>query len=501
MRPECNPPTARLVNRHDLGANAHTVKLSLEYGGVDELAGHARPGYVAVVNDHDRAYHAQRISGASQPCVGVWHPTIPNVALIMTSLDFGLSCAPYFFSVFTAMVQWNIVWWLGEDGFSLYYLDDNGIICRVGRAQPLLCMLDTMSKRCGWGYKLAKRQVGPLARCLGLRFDIESNTLMIVLSKLHRTLVLLGNVVGLIDAARADPTCTADVMEHRFLDMLTGTLGWLATCSYAGLLHMGPFYYAVRVAAFKRLPRLSRISGLYEACQWWLNRAASGRLRGHRRLPCISIPSLSIAFDPSYRALPTMAQRAIGSAVTDADNVATLVTARRADGGRVVCLQNDAGAEAWGITIDSVAYWGRFRPDQMNWSSGAREFNGTNEVVTRFPQIFRDAFVVLGFDNASDVLEVSLGRARGTRERQPLAGIFEGLDEANADLAVWWCTRRINAGPEELSKCTTASDARRWSFKRGLQLVICEGDGGDELGVDAAVDGVRQPDGGASRHS
>jgi hypothetical protein len=327
--------------------------VDFRYGSVTELASHARPGYTSLLNDHHRGYNSQRLARDSQPYAAVWHPSIPNVALIMTSLDFGLSCAPFFFSCATAMVQWTIVWWLGPDGHSIYYLDDNGIVCRADRADALQDDLDTMARRCGWLYALDKRQRGLIAKFLGCRFSIEGGMLTILLPKLHRTLVLLGLVAGLIDEALADPACTADVMEHRFLDRLAGTLGWLASCSYAGLLHMGPFYYAARVSASQRLPRLSRVDGLREACQWWLDRASSGRLRGHRRLPCVSIPSLQIAFDPTYAAQQAVA--AAGSALTDADNVETLVSAQRADSGVAHGLQLDAAADAWAVIINGIA--------------------------------------------------------------------------------------------------------------------------------------------------
>jgi hypothetical protein len=393
------------------------------------------------------------------------------------------------------MIQWTIVWWLGVDGHSIYYLDDNGIVCRADRAESLLNQLDAMSSRCGWLYALAKRQRGPHAKFLGRRFDVDGSMITILLPKLHRTLLLLAVVAGLIDAARADASCTADVMEHRFLDMLCGTLGWLASCSYAGLLHMGPFYYAVKVASSHHLPRLSRIDGLREACQWWLDRAQSGRLRGHRRLPCVSIPSLQVAFDPAYRAPSEAAGRAAaeGAALTDADNVETLVSARRADGGRAHCLQLDAGANAWALIVDGIAFWSLWDAPQRSWSSGGREFFGPSQALRRRPALFRGAFIVVGFDNASDALALCLGRARGAVERQMLAALFECAEDLDAELVVWWCSRRMNAGPDQLSKCTSAASARRWTAQRGLELVICADDLGEYVVGSLAPRGAPAP--------
>jgi hypothetical protein len=474
MRPECGPEKARIITRHDIGVNAFCRRLPLEYPPIEDLAAFARPGYHFVGNDHSGAYNAIRVAVESQPFINAWHPTIPDVIVAMTTLDFGLGCGPFFFSTFTAMINKAVAWWLSGDGKTIYYLDDNGVLCRAELANPLLSWLDAMSLSCGWEYALAKRQNGLFARCIGRRFDVNTNSIWIVLSKVHRTLLLLEIVVGLIDAATADATCSVDVMEHRFLDKLTGTLGWLASCSYVGLLHMGPFYYAVRAASRNRLPRLSRIDGLRAACVWWLSRAASGRLRAHRRVPCVSIPSLAFAFDERYQPAPKVPQRPPArSSVTDADNIATIVSARRADGGRATCLQCDAGANAWALIVDNIAFWGLWETRQQQWSSGGREFYPPLQALLRRPELFRDAFVVAGFDNASDAVSLCLGRTKGAVERRLLSAFFECADDLNAELVVWWCTRRMNAGPDQLSKCDSLADARRWCSLRRLELVVC----------------------------
>lgn len=229
---------------------------------------------------------------------------------------------------------------------------------------------------------------------------------------------------------------------------------------------MGPFYYAARVSAAQRLPRLSRVDGLRDACQWWLDRASCGRVRGHRRLPCVSIPSLQIAFDPTYAV-----QRAVaaGSALTDDENVETLVSARRADGGTAHCFQLDAAADAWALIFAGIAYWGLCSDLQRSWSSGGREFYGPLQALRRRPDLFRDAFLVIGFDT----LALCLGRARGAVERKLLADLFECADDLDAELVVWWCSRRMNAAPDQLSKRSSVSDARRWCEARGLELVVC----------------------------
>jgi hypothetical protein len=237
---------------------------------VEELAGRVKRGWWIVVNDHHRGYKAMPLAPEDRPLVCIWHPTKPGVVLMMTTLDFGQRNAPYFFSTFSASLLQQITAWLGEDGFSMYYLDDNGTVCRAERAQPLVDELDAIAAQAGFTYALAKRQVG-------LTFDVDTNELKITGGALIRTFVLLSSTVGLIDAAASDMTAHVDVVDEHFVERLTGTLGWLAACSYAGLLHMGPFYYAASLTQRVRTPKLSLIAGLREACVWWLDRAALGR--------------------------------------------------------------------------------------------------------------------------------------------------------------------------------------------------------------------------------
>ena len=120
---------------------------------------------------------------------------------------------------------------------------------------------------------------------------------------------------------------------------------------------------------------------------------------------CVSIPSLQIAFDPTYAV-----QRAVaaGSALTDDENVETLVSARRADGGTAHCFQLDAAADAWALIFAGIAFWGLCSDLQRSWSSGGREFYGPLQALRRRPDLFRDAFLVIGFDT----LALCLGRAR-----------------------------------------------------------------------------------------
>jgi hypothetical protein len=108
-------------------------------------------------------------------------------------------------------------------------------------------------------------------------FDAETDEITVVPAKLFRTLVLLESTTMLIDAAGDGTAPGVDIVEAHFFERLTGTLGWLASCSYAGLLHMGAFYYASQLTAHAQLPRLSSVSGLREACRWWMDRAASGQ--------------------------------------------------------------------------------------------------------------------------------------------------------------------------------------------------------------------------------
>lgn len=473
IRAACGPPKVRLVSGHHLGCNPRCESTPMVYRSVEELVGRIRRGWWIVVNDHHRGYKAMTLAPEDRPFLCLWHPTRPGVILMTVALDFGLKNAPYFFSTFTAMLLQQIQAWLGPNGFSMYYLDDNGTVCRPELGPSLNAELDVIAPVAGYDWALPKRQAGLSAKCLGRRFDSESNELSAVPSKIFFTLTLLGVIVGVIDAALSGAAPGVDRVETQFVRQVTGTLGWLASCSYAGLLHMGPFYYATEVANGAVTPRLSRIAGLREACLWWLDRAASGRLRGHKAIPLAGIPVLRLAFDTSFD-LAARAAVARGAALTDAHNVATIAKAQREDGGLTACIQTDAGADAWAVIVNSTALWGRWQPEQRDWSSGGRELYGPLQVFLRLHEMLRDAFVVIGLDNASDALAVCLGRARAPVERRLMAALFEAAHDLGAEVAAWWCSRRMNAGSDELSKCTSPRTARSWADAHGLELIIVD---------------------------
>jgi hypothetical protein len=324
---------------------------------------------------------------------------------------------------------------------------------------------------------------------LGRQLDLDSDSIVIRSSKLHHTLVLLQLVVTLVEAAERDATCLADTVDSTFVGMLTGTMGWLAWCSRAGLLHMGAFHYAARLAEERTVIRLSLINGLCQACQWWLDRASSGRLKGHRRITAASIPSLRMYLDPSYTlARVRMTHR--GTGLNDLDNVAINAEGSRADGGVVHCLRGDAAAGnmAWAVIFGRRALWGRWHASQRNWSSGGRESYWPLQVLLRFPEEVRGTFIVIAFDNASDAVAVDWGRARGPVERRLMSALFECAEDLGAEIAPWWCSRHMNAWADELSKCSSSYDARWWTTAHDLELVIC-----DDLRDDYAPGSLARP--------
>ena len=135
-RAACGPPKVRLVSCHNLGVNDLCVAKPMTYRAVEELAGRIKRGWWIVVNDHHRGYKAMPLAPTDRPYVCIWHPTCPIIILMMVTLDFELKNAPYFLSTFTASLLQQIQAWLGEDGYSMYYLDDNGEVCQADKAQP-----------------------------------------------------------------------------------------------------------------------------------------------------------------------------------------------------------------------------------------------------------------------------------------------------------------------------------------------------------------------------
>ena len=86
----------------------------------------------------------------------------------------------------------------------------------------------------------------------------------------------------------------------------------------------------------------------------------------------------------------------------------------------------------------------------------------------------RSTFIVIAFDNTGDAVAVDWGRARGPVERRLMAALFECAEDLGAEIAPWWCSRRMNAWADELSKCPSSYDARRWAHAHGLEPVICD---------------------------
>ena len=176
-------------------------------------------------------------------------------------------------------------------------------------------------------------------------------------------------------------------MDCNFVSMLA--LCWLAGCSHAGYCTWGAFYYVARLVEERKGVRLSRISGLRSACQRWIDRAESGRLRGHRRITTASIPDLRIHLDSSLWILQPRVSRPGG---------------RRSG----LCLLGDAaaGTVAWAVIIGRRARWGRWQPSQLNWSSGRELYWSPPQALLRSLEVAHGALIVIGFDNASNAVAV-----------------------------------------------------------------------------------------------
>ena len=67
-----------------------------------------------------------------------WATRRKGVILKSRVLDFGQKNAPFIFSAFSAILNRHIQFWLGEDGHTICYLDDNRVVCRADRIPGLL---------------------------------------------------------------------------------------------------------------------------------------------------------------------------------------------------------------------------------------------------------------------------------------------------------------------------------------------------------------------------
>ena len=51
--------------------------------------------------------------------------------------------------------------------------------------------------------------------------------------------------------------------------------------------------------------------------------------------------------------------------------------------------------------------------------------------------------------------------------------MYACVDDVGVEFLAWWNSRRINAGPDDLSKCPP-HDVRRMATSRGLDLTIVD---------------------------
>lgn len=463
-------PKVRCISCHDNGLNNICEDTSVSFGSVEELAGKWRPGHVYVVNDNERGFKSVRVAADHQRYLGLFHPTRPGVILKARTLDFGQKNAPFVFSAFTAVLNRHVRFFLGEDGWSIFYIDDNGVVCDASRVPGLIEELDSWAPRVGFRYALAKRQAAAAAKILGRKLDGESREISILPSKLYRTLVYLYLIAGLVDHVEAHPQSVADLVDGDILDSLAGTVQWLAECTYSGRLHTGPFWFAAREATRLGPIRLSKCGGLRSACAWWLDLVESGRLRGHRLIPLADVPSLRLALDPSY-ALP-LATASVN--LTDAHNAAVIVEARNASERLVLCSQGDASDDAWCIFVGGRAWFGLWAPHQRTWSSEARELYPILQLYARAPELLRGAFIVHALDSACAALSIDHGHVGSGVERQLLSAVYACADDLCADFVAWWTSRRLNRGPDDLSKCLSAATARSWAILHGVEITIVD---------------------------
>jgi len=428
----CGPPKIRMISCHNEGLNNFTIATPMSFSGPEELHGRVpsintgtRMTYI--MNDNKDGFKAIRVAASEQRYLGLHHPTRRGVIMKSPTLDYGQQNAPFFFAAFTSILNHGIRYWLGADGWSIFYLDDNGVLCRLDRASELLRELDALAQRCGYAYSLSKRQMADLVKCLGRQLDVNSSVIAILPLKLYRCLVLLEVVVGLIDYAIANPGTEADLVGPHWLEKLAGTIQWLAECTYSGRLHTAPFWYAAGEAA--RLPafHLSRCSGLKAACRWWLDLAASGRLRGHRSIALAELPDLRLALDPSQRPLPTAHSR---QALALQMTTTSLRLQRPGATARCLSIASRVMRERLpGGVVANRAVYGQWSPAQQRWSSTARELFVPDIMLSLHTTLLKRAFVVPVLDNAGAALALNHGKAGTPTERSLLASIFARVDE------------------------------------------------------------------------
>jgi hypothetical protein len=241
---------------------------------------------------------------------------------------------------------------------------------------------------------------------------------------------------------------------------------WLAQNFRHGRLHTpGLWQAAESLARGPTIPPACRPRLLADA-SWWADAASSGRLRPHRYVRGVDVPSLDLA---------------LGAAVSGGAFATTPIPLPHPDGGRPIAtlLSDTAGATALGGiwraagSVTLHAFYHRLSQQQLDWPSIApKELLAIVLWLEHFGHAYRGSLLLCGTDNFGIVFAVNRLRvaADDVIMAQLLGRLLSAADVCDIECFLWWCPRALNGFADVLSKCTSADIARKEATRLGAVL-------------------------------
>jgi hypothetical protein len=484
-------PKYRFCVGHDFFLNRACSGWSLQFPSAHSMLESAVPGDCFMVRDHVSGYSSIPIRSDMRRFFCFFCPVTGDVYRCLR-LDFGWSLAPGVFCSLTAelraILSARLRLLFGDRSLSRYYIDDNCSRFPAGGGPPLpvverssaadllarassanesraILMSADTADRANIRYSTSKDQLGPAVVFLGLRIDAQTRVAVVRAAKLDQALTML-HAVRMIVMAPAPVGDLCTTIPRGFMLRTAGNLQWLAQNFRHGRLHTSGVWQATELLSRSAALSVVGRRDLAADASWWAEAASSGRLRSHRFVRGVDVPSLDVV---------------IGAAVPGGAFAATPFPLPHPDGGRpiVAFLGDAAGGTALGGVWRAAgsgalhAFYHLFSEEERAWPSIAlKELLAVVLWIEQFGRAYRGHFLLCGTDNFGNVYTVNRLRilAGDAVMAQLLERLIAAADACDIECLLWWCPRALNGFADVLSKCTSPALARRAATRLGAVL-------------------------------
>jgi hypothetical protein len=478
----------RFCVAHNKHLNRGSRGWPLSFPSAQSVLETATPDDVFITRDHKSGYSVVPIRADQRRYFCFFDPVTGDIYRCKR-LDFGWALSPGIFCAFTAelnaIISNRLVHEVDGRALSRYYVDD--CIARVPRGgaatacgnrrcstneAATAAVLDDVSHRANFPTSPEKERWGSAVVYLGLLIDSRSRTAVIMPSKLFKALTMLHALRLAIRDGRID-------VPASFALKVAGNTQWLAQNFRFGRLHTPALWLAAERLKQRTARCVTQCPGLLTACEWWSDQAAADRLRPHRFVRTLDIPSISVSFSPDA----ITAEAALGvpwaqpHAGAARPVVAVLMDASGAeDGGAIGGCWRDPSEQL------TQGFYALQTPVQRAWRAiCAKELLALVLWLEHFGQRYRGAIVLFGTDNVGNVFTVNRLRvaADDAVMAELLGRLLAAADASDVECLVWWCPRGLNGIADTLSKCPSLVSARRAALALGLALHVVTTSGDD----------------------